>query len=57
MTKHDPRPPLTDLRWHTCTADDPWSEETGKRARHPDATVQSPGVMACPNCGITFPQS
>jgi len=52
---------ITDLRWHTCTKDDPWREDMGKRGIHPDAKEGSqhdgyPGgdivKWECPNCGV-----
>lgn len=51
---------MTDLRWHTCTAGDPWRPALGKRGLHPDAvevgeqTSAFPGGdkqnMFCPHC-------
>ena len=54
---------ITDLRWHTCTQEDPWTPETGKRGFHPDAKPQSqkdgyPGGdivdWHCPVCGTSW---
>lgn len=66
MTEHNPKPPLRDLRWHTCTKDDPWTKGIGKRGIHPDASEVGeqrdgyPGgdivSMHCPNCDITWDQ-
>jgi len=55
--RHDPRPPIKDLRWHSCVPGDPWTESMGKRATHPEATEAEIGVMRCPVCGITFPST
>jgi hypothetical protein len=41
---------LTDLRWHTCTAADPWRSEMGKRGAHPDAVDFGEREMRCPHC-------
>lgn len=55
---------ITDLRWHTCTPDDPWKPSIGKRGRHPDAIEtgeQEPGYpagdqqkMRCPHCLVEW---
>lgn len=59
-------PPLTCLRWHTCTADDPWRPEIGRRCVHPDAiegdqdddwtTGISCQRFHCPHCGTRWKQ-
>ncbi len=55
---------LKDLRWHTCTEDDPWREDMGRRGIHPEAHEVGeqkdgyPGgdtvTMRCPTCGVTW---
>ena len=57
MESYDPRPPLRDLRWHTCTQESPWRREMGQRARHPDAIETPIGDMWCPHCRVTFPKT
>jgi hypothetical protein len=56
---------MKDLRYHTCTADDPWTPESGMRGLHPDA-VESGQLedwyggsyirYRCPNCGQRWKQ-
>lgn len=50
--------PKADTR-HRCTAEDPWSEEKGRRAYHPDAKIVDCGsdydeAYECPHCGLYF---
>jgi len=56
---------ITDLRWHKCTPEDPWTPTTGKRGMHPDAEEVDgsqrdgyPGgdtvKMRCPTCGAEW---
>jgi hypothetical protein len=56
---------MDDLRYHTCTVDDPWSEATGKRGIHPDAIEgeQTESDFGgdivrwhCPTCGVRWKQ-
>jgi hypothetical protein len=57
---------ITDLRWHTCTAGDPWRSDMGKRGAHPDAAEigeQEKGYpsgdrqrMRCPHCRVEWTQ-
>lgn len=53
--EHNPRPPIRDLRWHRCTADDPWRADMGKRAIHRDADYIEDDLMECQHCGTSFP--
>lgn len=46
---------------HTCTADDPWTEQKSDRAQHPDAKLVYDGGWEqeyeryeCPHCGLRF---
>jgi NAD-dependent SIR2 family protein deacetylase len=55
---------LTDLRWHTCTKDAPWTDDCGKRGVHPDAVVVGDQTSSsfggdfqeyhCPHCNVTW---
>ena len=58
-------PNMNDLRYHTCTKDDPWHEGIGKRGLHPDAIEGEQidrdfgGDMVCwhcPTCGTRWKQ-
>ncbi|QOL80430.1 hypothetical protein [Pseudooceanicola spongiae] len=56
-TTFDPRPPVRCLRWHTCTADDPWTADVSRRASHPDAKEIDDKTMLCPHCDVSFPKT
>lgn len=54
----------TDNRY-TCTKENPWTPEKGKRSEHPDAVYirdidygdgEYTEQYKCPNCGLTFEQ-
>lgn len=54
---------ITDLRWHTCTKEAPWTPELGKRGIHPSAVHGEQyddylgGSLVhwhCPVCGVRW---
>ena len=54
---------MKDLRWHTCTKEDPWRPDMVKRGVHPEAICgeQQDGYPGgdtidwrCPICGVKW---